>query len=51
MIETLTMLLDFCILTWLISTWFYEGHHRRCTVITKCPTCGGEAAVPCGSCK
>lgn len=49
MYEVLITVLDACILLWLVGTWFYEGHHRRCTVIAKCPTCGGESSIPCGS--
>lgn len=45
----ITEILDFLILAWLVGTWFYEGHHRRCTVITKCPLCGGEGEVKCES--
>lgn len=41
--------LDLLILLWLISTWFYEGHHRRCTVIQRCPKCGGEKDTHCAS--
>lgn len=44
--ETLTAILDALILLWLVGTWFWEGHHRRCTVISRCPTCGGESDVP-----
>jgi len=32
--------LDAAILFWLIGTWFYEGHHRRCKVEVVCPKCG-----------
>ncbi len=28
---------------------FWEGHHRRCTVISKCPQCGAESDVHCAS--
>lgn len=45
--EVVTAVLDFLILGWLVGTWFYEGHHRRCTVVSVCPTCGGEAAAEC----
>ncbi len=43
--------LDALILAWLIGTWFYEGHHRRCSVVCRCDKCGVETAVPCASCK
>jgi hypothetical protein len=39
--------LDALILIWLIGTWFYEGHHRRCTVIVKCTHCGKESDHVC----
>ncbi len=42
-------ILDLMILLWLMATWFYEGHHRRCTVIQRCPKCGEEKAVHCAS--
>ncbi len=42
-------ILDALILLWLIGTWFYEGHHRRCTVIVKCPKCGEESGDKCHS--
>lgn len=32
--------LDFLILLWLVATWFYEGHHRRCKIEVVCPACG-----------
>lgn len=41
-------ILDFLILIWLIGTWFYEGHHRRCSVIVRCEQCEKETSVPCG---
>lgn len=41
--------LDFLILAWLVCTWFYEGHHRRCTVIARCPACNVLSSVPCDS--
>ena len=39
--------LDLLILLWLVGTWFYEGNHRRCTVVTHCPKCGEAGAVGC----
>jgi hypothetical protein len=47
--EWIMILLDAGILLFLVFTWFYEGHHRRCTIITKCPNCGTEGAVTCHS--
>jgi hypothetical protein len=49
MAETATVILDLLILLWLVGTWFYEGHHRRCTVITRCPKCGNVDSVHCAS--
>lgn len=45
----LAEILDGLILAWLVFTWIYEGHHRRCTVISKCPKCGNEKDVHCAS--
>ncbi len=45
----LAEILDFLILAWLVATWFYEGHHRRCTVIQRCPKCGKESDARCAS--
>lgn len=39
--------LDAAILLWLITTWFYEGHHRRCTVIQVCKKCGESTDLHC----
>lgn len=33
-------LLDGAILGWLVFTWFYEGHHKRCEVVVTCSVCG-----------
>jgi hypothetical protein len=38
----LAELLDVAILCWLVGTWFYEGHHRRCSVLVRCDKCGNE---------
>lgn len=46
----LAEILDAAILFWLIGTWFYEGHHQRCTVKTVCPKCGEKSATKCESC-
>lgn len=47
MIEIATVVLDALILGWLIGTWFYEGHHRRCSVVVICKACGSTSAMPC----
>lgn len=41
--------LDALILAWLIGTWFYEGHHRRCRVEIVCPTCGHKHDESCSA--
>lgn len=46
---SLSDILDAAILVWLVGTWFYEGHHRRCTVIVTCPKCGEKTDAPCGA--
>ncbi len=43
----MSTLLDALILGWLIGTWFYEGHHRRCSVIATCANCEREHEVDC----
>lgn len=43
----LAEVLDAAILTWLIFTWFFEGHHKRCSVELKCPNCGMTSDVHC----
>lgn len=40
---------DLLILAWLVGTWFYEGHHRRCSVIARCDKCGHESSNNCVS--
>jgi hypothetical protein len=40
-------ILDAAILVWLIGTWFYEGHHRRCTVVLTCAKCGEVSDACC----
>lgn len=46
---TLADVLDAAILVWLIGTWFFEGHHRRCVVLTKCDGCGDVREHGCGA--
>lgn len=38
---------DVAILGWLIGTWFYEGHHKKCRVSVTCPHCGETSDQPC----
>ena len=47
MAEYLTLLADLLILGWLVGTWFYEGHHRRCEVLTTCHRCGEQDSRVC----
>ena len=49
MTMTLGEVLDALILSWLVATWFYEGHHRRCSVIARCEVCGRESDLACQS--
>ncbi len=39
--------LDAAILVWLIFTWFFEGHHRRCKVEVICKACGAASEHNC----
>lgn len=45
--ELATFLADIAILGWLVVTWFYEGHHRRCEVAVTCPHCGQDSSAAC----
>lgn len=47
MTEKLALLADVLILVWLIGTWFYEGHHRRCKVDMICSRCDEKATHDC----
>lgn len=47
MIETFICTIDVLILAWLVGTWFYEGHHKRCKVTVECPHCGETSEQPC----
>ena len=49
MIEKVALVVDVLILTWLVATWFYEGHHRRCQVDVRCPRCGAESEAGCSA--
>jgi hypothetical protein len=46
---TLAEVLDGLILLWLVGTWFYEGHHRACSVATVCRRCGSMGDEECMS--
>lgn len=48
-LAALAFIFDALIFLWLVGTWFYEGHHRRCTVLSKCPACGETTTEPCHS--
>lgn len=43
------LFVDVAILAWLIGTWFYEGHHRRCRVEVECKSCGAKADHDCSA--
>lgn len=47
MIEKLTLTADILIFAWLVGTWFYEGHHKKCKVTVTCPHCGEESEQAC----
>lgn len=47
MIEILMLIADALILFWLIGTWFFEGHHKKCQVIIDCPHCGKSSEQKC----
>lgn len=40
-------MLDAAILLWLVRTWFYEGHHRKCSVAMICDVCGRATDAAC----
>jgi hypothetical protein len=43
----LAVALDAAILLWLVFTWFYEGHHKRCKVEAICPVCKHDSIIDC----
>lgn len=43
------LVVDVLILAWLVFTWFFEGHHKRCRVEVVCPNCGGTASAGCAA--
>jgi hypothetical protein len=52
MTETLSIICavsDVLILAWLVGTWFYEGHHKKCEVTVTCDHCGNTAEHRCES--
>lgn len=48
-LDAWVLAVDCCILTWLIATWFYEGHHKRCAVTVYCPTCKKQYEEICAA--
>ncbi len=48
-LEAWVLAVDCCILTWLITTWFYEGHHKRCAVTVYCPKCKQQYEEVCSA--
>lgn len=49
--NTAATALDALILLWLVGTWFYEGHHRKCEVHSVCSKCGDHSDVSCTASK
>lgn len=47
--ETGAFIADILILAWLVGTWFYEGHHRKCKVTVVCSHCGKETDQTCNA--
>ncbi len=39
MFDKYSFFVDVLILTWLVSSWFYEGHHKRCKIRIVCLHC------------
>jgi hypothetical protein len=48
-VSTVAVVADVLILAWLVGTWFYEGHHKRCIVETTCPECAERSAHGCAA--
>jgi hypothetical protein len=44
-----SFIVDCLILLWLVGTWFYEGHHKKCQVTALCPKCGATTDFPCAA--
>lgn len=40
---------DVMILAWLVFTWIYEGHHKRCKIEIACPRCKRLHEVGCAA--
>lgn len=47
MIEVLQLSADVAIIAWLVFTWFFEGHHKRCKVDIEvtCKHCARDIEV------
>jgi hypothetical protein len=43
------VVIDAAIFGWLVFTWFFEGHHKRCRVEVVCPNCGTTASEGCAA--
>ena len=41
------LVVDVLILAWLVGTWFWEGHHKRCKVEVRCTDCGIRTETDC----
>lgn len=46
-IDQWILISDVAILLWLMGTWFYEGHHRKCKVDVYCAKCHDRAEHDC----
>jgi hypothetical protein len=40
---------DVFIAGWLVFTFFWEGHHKRCRVELVCPNCGTASSAGCAA--
>ena len=45
--DKVAAIIDVLILAWLVGTWFFEGHHKRCRVEVTCPSCGRSTETCC----
>jgi hypothetical protein len=48
-IATLALFFDALIFAWLVFTWFYEGHHKKCEVEVACSHCGHQESHKCSA--
>lgn len=46
-LDAYVLVVDCCILTWLVATWFCEGHHKRCRVDVTCHNCRTTIDLEC----